>query len=133
MNRPWLDGARFSRKAIEALDHPERRYRLGELEVLIDAKLDSFRIQWDPFWREVTAVIEDLKAAGHDLWRHDYDGERRCLWGFDYGKTPEAGQLQIQFDYEGPTKTFWRDLNGVYGCENEDATYESYGIRPPRD
>ncbi len=128
---PWHDQTRFGRAVLEAMPHEERRFRLGELEVLIDARVAPVR-DWDPFWREVRAITEDLTAMGHDLWRHDYDGTSKALWGFDYMRIATAGQLQIQFDYEGPTKTFWRDLNGQYGCDTPEDPVESYGIRPPR-
>ena len=76
--------------------------------------------EWAAYWREVERVIDDLRAVGHDLWSHDYDGQRRMLWGWDYMRPEIAGQLQIQFDHQGTAKVFWRTENPQLGTVGEE-------------
>lgn len=99
---------KFSRNAIESLSGTDRAERLGELEQSLTSRLSGHQANWNEYWREAQQVIDDLKCLGHDLWSHDYDGHRRHLWGWDYMKSDGAGLLQIQFDFEGVVKTFWR-------------------------
>src|SRR5918998_275931 len=81
-----------------------RRQALGpHTDDRLADKLDSADFQ-----RETEAIIADLRAAGHDLWSHDYDGEGRHLWGWDYMRPSQAGRLQIQFNFRAPCQTFWR-------------------------
>jgi hypothetical protein len=109
----------FSREAIENLPAEARRVRLAqlgeELTVRLRAHADSAA-----YWREVGQVIDDLKAVGHDLWSHDYDGQRRMLWGWDYMQPEIAGQLQIQFDHQGAVKVFWRTENPQLAAGEEE-------------
>ena len=71
---------------------------------------------WNTYWNEVERIISDLRTVGHDLWSHDYDGERFQLWGWDYMRPETAGMLQIQFEYKGTVKTFWRTENPRLGA-----------------
>lgn len=110
---------KFSRHAIEALDASERRERLAELARLLSRRLAAFD-NWEVYWREANFVIEELRAMGHDLWRHDWDGESRELWGWDYGRKTGTGLLQLQFRFRGEVKTFWRTENPMLGVETDD-------------
>ena len=73
------------------------------------------KTSWEAYQAEVATVIRELQAVGHDLWSHDYDGQRRELWGWNYGELDGAGFLQIQFDFQGDVTTFWRGEDGVSG------------------
>jgi hypothetical protein len=112
----------FSRARLEGAPDEERRLLLGELRHIISARLAHFADQ-AAYWRQVRIVIEELKQAGHDLWSHDYDGSGRELWGWDYMDNDRAGKLQIQFEYGGAVRTWWRDEEwrlGVYRAEEEE-------------
>jgi hypothetical protein len=65
-------------------------------------------------------AIAEMRALGHDLWRHDWDGESRELWGWDYAKKEGTGLLQLQFRFRGEVKTFWRSENPMLGVETDD-------------
>ena len=122
------DHSQFSRELIEGLPPEERRGCIKELEAHFTARLRN-HLTWDDYWLEVHRIIADLKSVGHDLWSHDYDGGRRHLYGWDYGRPEEAGYLQIQFDYEGPVRAFWRTENPRLGttADEEDAEYDGGG------
>ena len=108
------------RKALEAMDENERVSALANLRPGIDARLAELG-DWDAYWAAASQIVKELKRAGHDLWSWDYDGERRQLWGWDYGKSPKkAGRLQIQFDFKGSCKTFWRDDDPQLGVTSDD-------------
>lgn len=111
----------FSRETIENLPAEARRVRLAQLGEELSVRLCA-HADWAAYWQEVERVIDDLRAVGHDLWSHDYDGERRMLWGWDYMRPEIAGQLQIQFDHQGAVEIFWRTENprlGTMGAEEE--------------
>ena len=114
-----FDPVEFARAVIEALPEPARRDRLAQLRAQIDAALAGHR-DWDDYWARTQAVIDGLKAIGHDLWSHDYDGERRALWGWDYMRPEGAGKLQIEFDHQGTVRTFWRGEDARLGASDED-------------
>jgi hypothetical protein len=103
----------ISRSDLEALPPGARAAALAELRTAIDDRLSKR----DDYWRETLAIIAELKAAGHDLWSHDYDGEARHLWGWDYMRLATAGRLQIQFNFGAPCQTFWRDEDGRLGVD----------------
>jgi hypothetical protein len=109
----------IARRQLEALSPEDRTAALLELRTAIDARLDPKR-EWEAYWVEVKAVIAELKAAGHDLWSWDYDGERGQLWGWDYMRPEQAGRLQIQFTFEGPCRTWWRDEEWRLGVDRDD-------------
>ncbi len=109
----------FSRTILESLTHGDRRERLAALAQALTHRLAEHS-QWNEYWREVDAVIAELRALGHDLWSHDYDGERRHLWGWDYMHPKTAGYLQIQFDFEGPVMTFWRGEDAALGVIGDE-------------
>lgn len=104
-----------SRTALEALAGPERQLALRQLEADLDACLAAGRGDWQRFWEIEDQLIQALKAQGHDLWSHDYDGYSKHLWGWDYMRLESAGELQIQFDFKGPTRVFWRGEDGRLG------------------
>jgi hypothetical protein len=113
----------FSRETIENLPAETRRVRLAQLGEELSMRLRA-HAEWAAYWREVERVIDDLRAVGHDLWSHDYDGKRRMLWGWDYMRPEIAGQLQIQFDHQGTVEIFWRTENprlGAMGADEEQA------------
>ena len=109
----------FSRDAIENLPAEARRVRLAQLGEELSLRLRAHP-DWAAYWLEVQCVIDDLRAVGHDLWSHDYDGQRRMLWGWDYMRPEIAGQLQIQFDHQGTVKVFWRTENPRLGTAGEE-------------
>ena len=109
-----------TRKALEAMSAEARAAALEDLRAEIDRRLSGLG-EWDAYWRQADAIVKELKRAGHDLWSWDYDGERRRLWGWDYNKPPaKAGRLQIQFDFEGTCRTFWRDDDPTLGVVRDD-------------
>jgi hypothetical protein len=108
----------ISRKELESLPAAERPAALAGLRAMIDNRLSGR--EEEAYWREVRAIIEELRAAGHDLWHHDTDGERRDLWGWDYMRLDAAGFLQIQFDIRSRCQTFWRNEDGRLGVDRGD-------------
>lgn len=109
--------SQFSRAEIERLSPEVRQERLAELRAALDARLAS--LPEDDYWRQIRPIVEELRAAGHDLWSHDSDGERRELWGWDYTRLDTAGYLQIQFCCGGRVRTFWRGEDGRLGVDRE--------------
>lgn len=112
---------RFSRDRLETATDVERRVLLAELREIVDARLAAFADE-AAYWREARAIVEELKQAGHDLWSHDYDGSGCELWGWNYMDEHRAGKLQIQFEYGGAFRTWWRDEEwrlGVYHADEE--------------
>jgi len=113
-DRPWI-----GRAELEALPSDARASALARLRAHIDDRLAG-ALEPSDFRRETEAIIAELRAVGHDLWSHDYDGEGRHLWGWDYMRSNQAGRLQIQFNFRAPCQTFWRDEDGRLGVERGD-------------
>lgn len=109
----------ITRKNLESLPASERAAALATLRAMIDERLAP-HTTWEAYWPATKLVIDELKAAGHDLWSHDYDGESRQLWGWDYMRPATAGMLQIQFNFAAPCQTFWRDEDGRLGVDRPD-------------
>lgn len=110
---------KYKRTILENLENKERKLMLERLEVDLTERLKSFT-NWDEYWQEVDEIITILKNNGHDLWSHDYDGNGKHLWGWDYMRMETAGFLQIQFDFNGTVKTFWREDNPQLGIKSKD-------------
>jgi hypothetical protein len=108
----------IARSELELLPAPGRATALADLRATIDERLAGRDEQ--AYWLEVRAIVEELRAAGHDLWHHDTDGERRDLWGWDYMRLATAGFLQIQFDIRSRCQTFWRTEDGRLGVDRGD-------------
>jgi hypothetical protein len=106
----------ISRKDLESLPAAERPEALARLRAMIDQRLSGATA----YWPETQAIIAELKAVGHDLWSHDFDGDGRHLWGWDYMRLDTAGMLQIQFNESAPCQTFWRNEGGRLGVDRGD-------------
>lgn len=102
----------FGRAVMEALSPMERQSRLTELELQLTDILRGRTLE--DYWREVQGIISALKAVGHDLWSHDYDGES-ASWGWDYMRPETAGWLGITFDPKRSVTTYWRPENAKFG------------------
>ncbi len=76
-----MDIKEFSRKRLELLDDLERAIALKDLEPLLSERLENYKDDWGKYCSKSLAVIEELRLLGHNLWSHDYDVERRELWG----------------------------------------------------
>ncbi|MAQ92249.1 MAG: hypothetical protein CMM84_01775 [Rhodothermaceae bacterium] len=112
---------KFSRQSIESLPETERGSRLRELEQALTSRLSEHQYDWNTYWQQAQRIVEELRGLGHDLWSHDYDGQRRHLWGWDYMKPDGAGLLQIQFDFEGTVDAFWRSEDPQLGVLRHDS------------
>ncbi len=110
---------KFARTTLESLPPIDRGKELDDLAEILTRRLGSTSSQQD-CWDEITRVVEKLRALGHDLWSHDYDGESRHLWGWDYMRPEDAGYLQIQFDCDGKALVFWRGEDHVLGTVRDD-------------
>ncbi|GFD83784.1 hypothetical protein [Tenacibaculum mesophilum] len=110
---------KYKRTILESLENKERKLMLERLEVDLTERLKSFT-NWDEYWQEVDEIITILKNNGHDLWSHDYDGNGKHLWGWDYMRMETAGFLQIRFDFNGTVKIFWREDNPQLGIKSKD-------------
>jgi hypothetical protein len=111
---PWI-----RRAELEALSAAARAAELARLRAQIDDRLAG-RSNWRDFWRETEAIVAELRTADHDLWSHDYDGESRHLWGWNYMRPEQAGRLQIQVNFGAPCQTFWRGEDGRLATERRD-------------
>ena len=111
---PWI-----TRTELEGLSAGPRAAALARLRAQIDDRLAGRSDPFD-FWRETEAIVAELRAADHDLWSHDYDGEARHLWGWNYMHPREAGRLQIQFNFATPCQTFWRGEDGRLATDRPD-------------
>ncbi len=103
------DYSKFSRVVLEDFPSNDRKKLLAELKSHLTERLLAYKSQ-NVYWQEVDCIISDLRAVGHDLWSHHYDGQYH-LWGWDYNRPDTAGNLQIQFDQQGSVITFWRTEN----------------------
>ncbi|MDP3740601.1 MAG: hypothetical protein Q8R02_24655 [Hyphomonadaceae bacterium] len=110
----------ITRKEVESLSAAERAAALAALRAMIDQRLGPHTTP-DTYWPATQHIIGELKAAGHDLWSHDHDGESRHLWGWDYMRLSTAGLLQIQFNFAKPCQTFWRGEDGRLGVDRGEA------------
>ncbi len=99
---------KYTRTILENAIAEERKLMLTSLEIDLVNRLNSYS-DWNKYWKEVDSIIEELKQVGHDLWSHDYNGESKHLWGWNYMKMETAGFLQIQFDFNGTVNVFWRE------------------------
>jgi hypothetical protein len=108
-----------TRAELEALEPDERAAALVDLRAAIDARLAA-RTEREAFWLEVQAIVTELKAAGHDMWSHDYDGGARSLWGYDYMNLERAGLLQLQFTFGGTCSTYWRGEDSRLGVDDDE-------------
>jgi hypothetical protein len=102
------DYRKYERSSLENLQKNERKSILSLFEAELTRRLEPFT-NWDEYWKETHEIINELRRIGHDLWSHDYDGEGTHLWGWDYMRMETAGFLQIQFDFNGKVKMFWRE------------------------
>ncbi|PTX58975.1 hypothetical protein C8N46_11144 [Kordia periserrulae] len=100
---------KYKRVILENLEKEELNLTLTLLEADLTERLESFTNR-DKYWQQVDIIITSLKNIGHDLWSHDYDGDSH-LWGWDYMRMETAGFLQIQFNFNGTVKVFWREDN----------------------
>ena len=100
----------ISRNRLEELPVIERHRALQTLEEQLTQRLKDCA-EWDGYWIQVREIIDDLRLEGHDLWDHDFDGQSRQLWGWNYENPDTAGFLQILFQHKGPVRTFWRTEN----------------------
>lgn len=110
---------KYERAILENLQDKERKIILTSFEKDLTSRLEPFS-DWNKYWKEVDSIIKELKHIGHDLWSHDYDGEGKHLWGWDYMRMETAGFLQIQFDFNGKVKMFWREDNPQLGTVDGD-------------
>lgn len=108
----------FGRRALEDLPEAERRLRLVALALVLTQRLSSLR-EWEDYWREVHAILTELRELDHDLWRHDFDADGRELWGWDYMKEDGSGLLQLQFHFQGEVRAFWRTDGPLLGVEDD--------------
>ena len=99
--------AKFSRAEMESLSKEDRVQRLSELAQLLNEKLRNNGVR-NSYWRGSEAVIEELRQLNHDLWSHDFDGDK-SIWGWDYSRMATAGFLEIEFDFLGTISCGWRD------------------------
>jgi hypothetical protein len=87
----------YSVQEFEALDDTGRRalcVRLGEeLARRLAGAAD--------FDAEARAIVEELRAAGHDLWSYDDDGEGYQVWCADWVGRQRPRTLLIIFDRPG--------------------------------
>lgn len=104
---------------MESLPSEARRDCLAQLQAQLTDRLKAHS-DWDAYWQEIERIISDLREVGHDLWRHDYDGESRQLWGWDYMRPETAGQFQVQFDSHGSVEVFWRTENPQLGTGSSE-------------
>jgi hypothetical protein len=92
----------FERRAFEQADEPERQALCDRLAVAI-----SERIRAAPsFFECIPALVEELRAAGHDLWSYDSDGEGWEVWCPNWAK-PTGPGIFVVFRAEGPSEVGW--------------------------
>ena len=116
---PMGDYKKYDRTILDNLQTQERKLLLLSLETDLTNRLKPFA-DWDKYWKEVDSILNELRHIGHDLWSHDYDGEGKHLWGWDYMRMETAGFLQMQFDFNGRVRIFWREDDPKLGTVDED-------------
>jgi len=99
---------KYKRNLLEKLERDDRKSMIYLLEKDLTDRLKSYKNK-DAYWTEVNKIIEALRTVGHDLWSHDYDGESKELWGWNYMDMKTAGFLQIMFDFNSEVQIFWRE------------------------
>jgi hypothetical protein len=100
-----MNPATHSRTVIDALPDARRVARLKQLQAEIAGRL-SATASHEEFLRESRAIIDELRALGHDLWSWDYDGKNET-WGGDYMHPETAGRLLVMFEFNGSTSVAW--------------------------
>ena len=75
---------RFSRQAFLERSENER------LVACADLSLTSRLNEGTEFHAQVRALVEELRALGHDLWSYDEDDDFE-IWGPDYQRPSGAG------------------------------------------
>jgi hypothetical protein len=108
----------YNRKILETLPVDKLKLTLTKLEVYLTKRLSGIA-EWDNYWDESKKIISELKKEGYNLCSHDYDGESKSLWGWDYMNDADTSMLQVKFDFNGSVRVFWKIINPQLGCFEE--------------
>lgn len=60
------------------------------------------------FEKDILAIIEDLRALGHDLWNFDQDVEWQ-IWSHDYATPRPGAGLFLRFDAPSRVEVTWAE------------------------
>jgi hypothetical protein len=101
-----LMNAKFSFAEISALPPEERPQRLLELRTELATRL-SLAKSPSEFLRESTALVQDLRALGHDLCSFDADDDFE-IWCGDWSQDNGGGPLALTFPFPGEVQVEWR-------------------------
>jgi len=96
----------FSRSVLEALPPAARAERLQQLSVELSKRLEGIR-DGAEFFTLTRALVEELKAIGHDLSSFDSDGETFDAWAGDYAHPERAGKLTLRFTVGEGARAEW--------------------------
>ncbi|GAA6140176.1 hypothetical protein NBRC116583_39240 [Arenicella sp. 4NH20-0111] len=102
---------KFGRAFLESFSEEQREIKLEELKSILEGRLLKALSHKD-FFDETYRIIDGLKSVGHDLWSWGYDGSSKELWGGDYMKPSEMGQLKIEFIFPGQVNVFLGEKGG---------------------
>ena len=97
----------FGREAMISLDAKARSARLAALRVALMDRLSN-EASASEFFAQSHALVEELRALGHDLWSFDSDGEEFETWCGDWTRSG-GGPLTITFRYPLQVEVAWRE------------------------
>jgi hypothetical protein len=103
--------ARFSREAFEASVDPAQL--CAELEAVLRPRLQAASDRM----AEASAIIEDLRQAGHSLWSWD-ESDDFVIWGDDYMNPPSRSRFVIHMrwgDGDDPSQSAEVDVEVTFG------------------
>ena len=99
------DACNFDYTGFTVLAAPEREWLCARLRVYLTHRL----ARAENFYGEISRIIQDLRAQGHDLWNFDQDGERTSIWCPDWtsSETPRPG-LILEFEAPASVSVTWQ-------------------------
>lgn len=96
----------FSLTAISSLLPDERANRLRDLEVELCRHLAKVKTSSD-FLKQASALVQELRNLGHDLWSFDADDDFE-IWCGDWTKGSAGGPLVVTFRFPVLVYAEWR-------------------------
>ena len=99
-----MDISAFSPANLERLGEDERRRLLKNLGDSLTRRVSAA----PDFEREVSAVVGEFKAVGHDLYLYDSDGDFQ-RWCGDWTKPEGSSKLLLEFHPADGVEVSWSE------------------------
>lgn len=97
-----MDARGFRYAAFAELPAPEREQLCAQLRVYLTHRVS----QAQDFYGEISAIIQELRAQGHNLYNFDEDGEGLSVWCPDWTKA--LAGLVLEFEAPASVGVSWR-------------------------